>query len=182
MKGMVILMNIIVFNGSPRENGNSKTILNHFKKNIKSSHNIEIIDVAKRDINPCQDCAYCKENKKCVHSDETNLLIKKFQDADFVVFSSPVYYFSITAQLKILIDKMHCNPQSLKNKKIGMFIVGGANTSSLQYQLIKNQFESIASYLNWEFVFYKTVSSMNDSADLKSLEFLSDVALIANAI
>ena len=151
-------MNILILNGSPRK-GNSVTAINAFTEGAKASHNVEIVDTYKLNVSPCMGCNACESYKGCVATDDSNMIVDKLVAADMVVFASPVYWWGITAQMKMVIDKCYCKGAQLKNKKVGVIIVGGAATEDEQYQLIRKQFGCISKYLGWDIVFHKDYSA-----------------------
>ncbi len=171
-------MNILVLNGSPRENGNTKIIIDKLVGGA-SGHNVVVVDVSKVKILACTGCKRCLVNgSKCVLVDETNSLIQKLVNADMIVFATPVYWFGVTAQLKLVMDKMYSNMEGLKGKKIGLISVGADALDAPQYELIHQQFKCISEYLDWEIMFYKYAVA-SQAGDIKeNSEFLSEVEAI----
>lgn len=106
------------------------------------------------------------------------MIVDKIVDADLLVFATPVYWWGITAQLKMVIDKCYCKGAYLKNKKAGIIVVGGAETNDKQYELIKGQFDCISGYLSWDLLFYNAYSATqtddlaNNESAIKELESL----------
>ena len=106
------------------------------------------------------------------------MIVDKIVEADVVVFATPVYWWGITAQMKMVIDKCYCKGALLKNKKVGIIVVGGAETDDKQYELIKGQFDCISEYLSWDVLFYnaysatKTDDLAKDESVIKELESL----------
>ena len=95
----------------------------------------------------------------CVDQDDTNPTINKLVEADMILFATPVYWWGMTAQLKLVIDKCYCRGLQLKGKKVGIIVTGGAPVDNVQYELIRKQFECMAGYLSWEVLFFKTYSA-----------------------
>jgi multimeric flavodoxin WrbA len=73
-----------------------------------------------------------------------------------ILFATPVYWWGMSAQLKLIIDKCYCRGLQLKNKKVGTIVVGGSPVDSIQYELIGKQFDCMAKYLSWDMVFQKS--------------------------
>ena len=73
--------------------------------------------------------------------DDTNPTIDKITAADVILFATPVYWWGMSAQLKLIIDKCYCRGLQLKNKKVGTIVVGGSPVDSIQYELIDKQFD-----------------------------------------
>lgn len=147
-------MKTVIVNGSPRK-GNTLTAINAYVKGAGKNQEIEIIHADKLNISGCKGCGVCQCTNGCVAKDDTNATIDKIVAADMVIFATPVYWWGMTAQLKMVIDKCYCRGTLLKGKKIGVLVVGGAATDNVEYSLIKKQFECIAEYLNWNILFFK---------------------------
>ncbi len=83
------------------------------------------------------------------------------EEADAVVFATPVYWWGVTSQLKLIIDKMYCCFENLdkQNKKVGVIVIGEAEQDDPQYRIIPTQFECISDCLGWDMVFAKTYTA-----------------------
>lgn len=119
-------MKIIGITASPRENGNTVTLVKKSLENASSKGaKTEHIDLAKLTIHPCKGCNYCKAHETCVQKDDFASVIEKINAADAILMGSPVYFFDITAQEKIFIDRLYsCVDAQFKTripggKKIG---------------------------------------------------------------
>ena len=111
-------MKIVIINGSARK-GNTLTAINAFIKGASEKNEIEIIEPDKLNIAPCKGCGVCQCSKGCVDKDDTNPTIDKIAAADMILFATPVYWWGMSAQLKLIIDKCYCSGLQLKNKKDG---------------------------------------------------------------
>ena len=100
-------MKIVIINGSARK-GNTLTAINAFIKGASGKNEIEVIQPDKLDISPCKGCGVCQCNKGCVDQDDTNPTIDKIVAADMILFTTPVYWWGMSAQLKLVIDKCYC--------------------------------------------------------------------------
>ncbi len=114
-------MKIVIINGSARK-GNTLTAINAFIKGASEKNEIEIIEPDKLNIAPCKGCGVCQCSKGCVDKDDTNPTIDKIAAADMILFATPVYWWGMSAQLKLIIDKCYCRGLQLKNKKVGRLI------------------------------------------------------------
>ncbi len=110
---------VLILSGSPRKNGNSDLICDEFMKGaVESGNDVEKIRVSSKDIHPCLACYHCKDNNgKCVFDDDMSEILQKMIDADVLVLASPVYFYSIDAQLKALIDRTVARWTEVKNKE-----------------------------------------------------------------
>ena len=140
-------MKVIIINGSARK-GNTLTAIEAFVKGASEKNEIEIIEPDKLNIAPCKGCGACQCSKGCVDKDDTNPTIDKIAAADMILFATPVYWWGMSAQLKLIIDKCYCRGMQLKNKKVGTIVVGGSPVDSIQYELIDKQFDCMAKYLS----------------------------------
>ena len=110
-------MKVIIINGSARK-GNTLTAIEAFVKGASEKNEIEIIEPDKLNIAPCKGCGVCQCSKGCVDKDDTNPTIDKIAAADMILFATPVYWWGMSAQLKLIIDKCYCRGLQLKNKKV----------------------------------------------------------------
>lgn len=170
-------MNITIVNGSPRK-GNTWTALDAFMKGA-AEHNITVINADDLDISGCKGCNACQCHKGCIATDDTNATVDALVAADMIVFASPVYWWGITAQLKLVIDKCYCRGAQIKGKQVGIILVGGATTDNEQYDLIKTQFDCMGRYLAWDQKFFRkySASGLKDlAAQTDALAELTDLA------
>ena len=104
-------MNILILNGSPRKNGNTRSHIESFKRGAESSgHSVEIISVGRMQITPCDACGCCHERNsgKCRIDDGMISIYPSLKKADMVVLASPVHYFGFSAQLQALLSRIYC--------------------------------------------------------------------------
>lgn len=99
---------IVVITGSPRKKENSFAMTEAFIKASKEKgHTIKRFDAAMMNIIGCRACETCfKTGKACSFNDDFNVIASAIQEADAVVFSMPVYWYTIPSQIKAVIDKL----------------------------------------------------------------------------
>ena len=122
-------MKIIIINGSARK-GNTLTAINALIKGASEKNEIEVIEPDKLQIAPCKGCGACQCHKGCVDNDDTNPTIDKIAAADMILFTTPVYWWGMSAQLKLVIDnypegqtEMLEVPNNLENPELGSRMV-----------------------------------------------------------
>lgn len=101
---------VLIVLGSPRKNGNSSILANQVAEGVKANNgDPELVFLQDLKIAPCSACNACLKNKekKCTINDDMQMLYPKIKDADAIVFASPVYWFNISAQLKLFIDRSY---------------------------------------------------------------------------
>lgn len=111
---------VLILSGSPRKGGNSDILCDEFARGArKQGHEVEKVFVSEKKIAPCSGCYYCKDHGgKCVYNDDMAELLQKIIDCNVLVLSSPVYFYAICAQLKIVIDRTVARWTELENKDL----------------------------------------------------------------
>lgn len=155
-------MNILLISGSPRKNGNTNALLEELTAGILEAgkHSVKTVDVTRMKIVPCLGCDGCKRGEKiCVQKDDSQLLMNEMRQADYLVFATPVYWWGMTAQLKLAIDRLYADSSVLKGKPIGLIVTGADALDSPQYRLIREQFQCMADYVGFTLSFAKSISA-----------------------
>lgn len=124
-------MNILILNGSPRPNGNTRRMIGAFIEGANiAAHHATVIDICKKNIKGCLACEYChtKGNGVCVQKDDMQEVYGLLAEAEMLVIASPIYYHGISGQLKCAIDRFYAAayPQKPKHlKKVAMILSSG---------------------------------------------------------
>lgn len=110
---------ILILSGSPRRGGNSDVLCDQFMKGaVEAGNDVEKINVASKKIGYCLACYYCKNHDRaCAVKDDMAEILEKMLAADVIVMASPVYFYSIDAQLKALIDRSVARWLEFKDKE-----------------------------------------------------------------
>jgi multimeric flavodoxin WrbA len=109
---------VLILSGSPRKGGNSDALCDRFMKGaLEAGNDVEKIRVAEKRIGYCTACYYCQKEKRCRIDDDMAPILQKMIDADVIVLSSPVYFYSIDAQLKTLLDRTVARWLEVKGKE-----------------------------------------------------------------
>lgn len=122
------MMKITILNGSPRK-ANTEAMVNAFAAGAKEAgHEVEILHVGKMKIAGCLGCEYChtKGEGKCIQKDDMEKVIPAYLDSDMIVYASPVYYFSMTAQIQAAIQRVYCIGKPQKAKKAALLLSSGS--------------------------------------------------------
>ncbi len=100
---------IVVITGSPRKDGNSFAMTDAFIQAAQAKgHTVTRFDAAFMNVGGCHACETCyKTGKACSFDDDFNIIAPAILDSDAVVFTMPVYWYSIPAQIKGVIDKLY---------------------------------------------------------------------------
>lgn len=109
---------ILILSGSPRKGGNSDLLCDEFMRGAAESGNdVEKIRIAEKNIGYCKACYACKKDGICAVKDDMAEILEKMHSAEVIVLASPVYFYSIDAQLKAVIDRTVAQWTKLKNKE-----------------------------------------------------------------
>lgn len=109
---------VLILSGSPRKEGNSDLLCEEFKKGaLEAGHEVEKIRVQEKNIGYCRACYTCREGGICAIRDDMAEILQKMIDCDVMVLASPVYFYSIAAQLKVVIDRSVARWTEVKDKE-----------------------------------------------------------------
>ena len=145
-------MNILILQGSPHKNGSSNTLAKEFIKGAKENRNeIEIIDIAHMNLNPCMGCDCCGMNGKCIQNDDMSIVKNAIRRADMIVFVTPLYGFGMSAQLKIMIDRFYSfnNELTSYNKKSILIATAWSSSKNTMKDLF-NHYLTLCEYLHFD--------------------------------
>lgn len=118
---------VLILSGSPRKGGNSDILCDRFAQGATDGgNNVEKIRVAEKNIGYCRACYACRGTGVCAIKDDMAEILEKMIAADVIVLASPVYFYSIDAQLKALIDRTVARWTEVKNKEL-YYIVTAAD-------------------------------------------------------
>ncbi len=111
---------VLVVSSSPRKGGNSETLAKRFAEGaISAGNEVKVISVQDVNLKFCTGCLYCQSHDKCVLNDGMNALYSEFENADVLVFATPVYYYSVSGQLKTFLDRLNpLYPRKNKFKEV----------------------------------------------------------------
>ena len=101
-------MLILGLQGSPRKRGNTDSFMADFMNEAaRAGASVKTIQTARAGVVPCKGCGYCETHGTCVIADDpmSTDIYGLIRQADLVVVASPVYFYGISAQLKVLIDR-----------------------------------------------------------------------------
>lgn len=99
---------LLIVTSSLRKGSNSDLLADAFAKGAEEAGNtVETISLKEKEIRYCIGCLACQETGRCVLADDVPEIMEKVRNADTVAFASPVYYYSISGQLKTLLDRLN---------------------------------------------------------------------------
>lgn len=145
-------MKITVITGSPHKRGTTALLADKFIAGAtEAGHDVYRFDAAFEDVKPCLSCGYCTRNEsECVYKDSMSKLNDKLFESDMVVFVTPIYYFTMSAQMKAAVDRLHANNAKLSGNKKAMLFAASALADDGTMEGLQKTYEAILSYLNWK--------------------------------
>ncbi|MEA1883408.1 MAG: flavodoxin family protein [Thermotogota bacterium] len=181
-------MKILSVLGSPRKDGNTSKLMESYVDGVKSTHtdaDITIVYPNEENIKPCLGCNACKGGspKACIIDDEMKKYYEELNKADVVILATPVYWFNMSSQLKIFIDRMY--GLDFKNfpsgKKLVLLMSFGDNDMISSGAVnISNSMKQMAKFLGMDFLLEYGLSS-NLSNDEKNIA-LKDIKEMGMAL
>ena len=177
---------IVVITGSPRKSGNSFAMTDAFIRAAESmGHTATRFDAAMKNVGGCHACETCfKTGKACSFDDDFNVIAPAILEADAVVFTMPVYWYSIPAQIKGVIDRLFA------------FCVAGKDVAGKACALItcceeddmtvmdgvRIPVERSAALLKWKMVGEVLVPGVLNAGDIEKTDGCSQAAALAEKI
>lgn len=177
---------IVVITGSPRKNGNSFAMTDAFIQAAEAKgHVVTRFDAAMKNVGGCHACATCfKTGKACTFDDDFNTIAPAILEADTVVFTTPVYWYSIPAQIKGVLDR------------IFSFVVGGKDIAGKECALItcceendmsvmdgvRIPIERSAALLKWKMVGEVLVPGVLNVGDIEKTDGCKQAAALAEKL
>lgn len=140
---------VLVLSASPRRGGNSDLLCDQFMKGAQEvGHEVEKIFLKDKKINYCMGCGTCYNGKKsCPQKDDMAEVLEKMIAADVIVMATPVYFYTMAAQMKTLIDRTCSRYTEIKNKEF-YFIVTAADSSKRAMERTLEGFRAFTSCLS----------------------------------
>ena len=164
-------MKIVVLIGSPHPDGATSDMVKAFAKGAQEAgHEVVSINVAHRNIRGCMACEYCRKKEKgvCVQKDDMQEIYPEILSADMVVFASPIYYFTLSAQLQAVIHRTYAIDIPKEFKKVALIMSSG---SKFVYgAAITEYFQSIVEYWGVENAGIFTANGRQNKSEKKRKE------------
>ena len=140
-------MKIVVITSSPHPKNESTSIYlaDRFTEGAKSAgHEVFTFDAANEETHPCRGCDKCGMDGPCIYQDaiETKLM------PDMLVLTTPLYYYGMSAQLKIVVDRFYSRTGKLNGKK-SVLIATAYNSADWTFQALAAHYDTLVRYMNW---------------------------------
>jgi multimeric flavodoxin WrbA len=140
--------NILVLSASPRKSGNSDLLCDQFMFGAREAGNqVEKIYLSDKEIGYCTGCESCYTSHKCVQKDDMAEVLEKMIAADVIMMATPVYFYTMNAQMKTLIDRTCPRYTEISNKEM-YFIVTAADDRKQAMERTLEGFRGFTSLLS----------------------------------
>lgn len=177
---------IVVLTGSPRKNGNSFAMTDSFIKAAEEKgHSVTRFDTAMLNVKGCIACEKCfKNGKACVFDDGFNRIAEAIAEADDIIFTMPVYWYTIPAQLKAVIDKFFsfCTADKDVSGK-GCGIIACCEEEDVAVlDGVKTPIERTAALLKWHMVGTVLIPGVYKCGDIDKTDGCAQAAALAERL
>ncbi len=171
--------NILVLTGSFRRNGNSDLMAEAFIKGAQEAgHDVTKVETARKSFSVCKACKKCYSNgKACPFDEDFSELAPQILDADVIVISTPLYWFTFPAQLKAALDKFYSfmvAEKSIKMKESLLLVCGEGEDKSSFKGLIKS-YDMMADYCGWINKGTIIATGVGDKGEILKTDILSKI-------
>lgn len=175
-------MKLLVLCGSPRKSGNTEIMSNAFAEAAREhGHEVKVVYASSVRPNPCLACGYCRNHEGvCIQQDDMQEVYPLLEEADLVAFASPIYYFNLSAQIKIMLDRFYAK--------------GGVGFHPTQAVLLLDShspdvfggaiqaYKDTLNYLNWEDRGIITIDGMTEKGSMAKDARLEQVKELAASL
>ena len=176
-------MKITVITGSPRRNGNTFAMVDAFIKAAEAKgHEVVRFDAAMMHIGGCHACMTCfKTGKACSFDDDFNIIAPHILNADAIVYAMPLYWYSIPAQIKGVIDRVfsfYVAEKPIQGKKMGLICCCEEDDVTM-LDGIRIPMERTVALLKWDIVGEVLVPGVYEAGDIAKTDGCSRAAALA---
>lgn len=142
-------MNILVLEGSAQLSGSSHLLAAECIRGAREAgHRVRVVETARADIHACTGCVHCGYEGPCVQHDDMERIRPMILGADMLVFVTPLYYYGMSAQLKILIDRFCAFNSSIQRKRMQSALISAAwNSDSWTFDALAAHYRTLVKYL-----------------------------------
>lgn len=143
---------ITVITGSPHRHGSSFLLTDRFIEGAQSvGASVFRFDAAFKRVTACSGCDRCAMGgSDCVYRDDMFELNPHLIAADLVVFSTPLYYYGFSAQIKLVIDRFYAINSELHVSKEAVLLAAAWNSSPETFPALAHHYERLCEYMGWK--------------------------------
>ncbi len=186
-------MKVMTILGSPKKKGNTAAALDMFEEVIAKDHEVDRVNISDCDVNGCLGCYACQRKPNepgCIQKDDAGQILERIMDADAVIYATPLYGWSFSAQTKALLDRHIClvsdygTPDQgslIAGKKVGLLVTCGGPVEN-NADLIQGIFDRMVGFFQGDIAgkyvvpFCTTPKEMGNQAAEIAKQMAEDIA------
>ena len=177
---------VVVITGSPRKNGNSFAMTDSFIKAAEAKgHTITRFDAALKKVGGCHACETCfSTGKACTFDDDFNTIAPAILEADVIVFTMPVYWYSIPAQIKGVIDRIFSfvvAGKDISGKECAIIVCCEENDMSVM-DGVRIPMERMCALNKWKMVGEVLIPGVLNTGDIEKTDGCKKAVALADTI
>ena len=177
---------IIILNGSPRKNGNTTALTAEFTKGAEEAGNtVTEFFLGSMNINGCKGCFGGGKNpdSPCVQKDDMEKIYPVYKEADIVVLASPLYYWTISGQLKTAFDRLfavaECDPNYRNPKKQSVLIMAAEGAG---FEESEHWYDHLKKHIGWQSLGKVLCGYVMQPSDIEGKKELTDAYELGKSI
>lgn len=178
--------NIIILNGSPRRMGNTAALIAEFTKGAKENGNF-VIEFFLQDMNihACRGCFGGGKNpdSPCIQKDDMDEIYPVYKEADIIVLATPLYYWTISGQLKCAFDRLfavaECDPNYRNPKKSSILLMAA---EGFGFEESEYWYSRLEKHLGWKSLGKVLCGGVMGIGDIQSKKELKDAYELGKSI
>ena len=178
---------IVILNGSPRKSGNTSTLIKAFREGAESAgHTVTEFFLDKMSIHGCKGCfgGHSDRDCPCVQQDDMNQIYPAVRDCDVVVLASPLYYWTMSGQLRTALDRLFALEEGGRN-----LLRGNGTSSALLMAAEGYEFDDAVLYydhllehLRWNILGHVLAGGNMDAGDIQEKDELQQAFALGKSI
>jgi multimeric flavodoxin WrbA len=171
-------LKVLGISTSPRKNGNSDTLLRRALEGAESAGaQIQYIRLSDYNVGPCTECNACYATGRCSVEDDYQQLLEKLINTDRLIFATPIFFMTVCAQAKMLIDRCQClwaHKYVLKKKlfnperdRRAIVIATGGSKGTKQFDSIRRTMKVYLDCLEMHYVGGLFINKVDNRGDIE---------------
>lgn len=175
-------MKVLAICTSPRNGKNTHQLLEKALEGCQSQGaETQLYTIADKTLTPCRGCSACQIVHHCPLDDDITALLEKMKEAHVIFIGSPVFFYNVTAQCKMIIDRSYAVQPLNGNKVGGIFLTAGSMGGSSALATL-NQFFTVHGITNAGFVESLGKTYRNEKAQQSAYDLGVKAVQLATAL
>jgi multimeric flavodoxin WrbA len=177
------MKNILILTGSPRHRGNTERLADAFQCGAEAAGNHVVrMSAAEMQIHPCIDCKHCFGTNSCVFADDMQKVYAAMAQADVVAVATPLYFSGCSAQMKLLIDRLHNPLRETFPIKGSVLLAVCEDTDRTAFDSLKTMYHACIDYLKVKDLGVVTVLGVSKAGEISGRPELDEAEKLGHSI